>query len=82
MNPEVQNALSRKVDDWKFNSLESEVRQLKSEQGIINNRIQIESSNNYRLKTAIETLVTVLIEQEVELDEATLNQLINIRSLL
>ena len=79
MNYEVQQALSNKVDTWKFNALQQEVYGLQSENrnlrenlSILNNRVQ----NHY---SAIEQLIQILIDNDVVIDT---DQLFNIRQYL
>lgn len=63
MNYEVEQALSRKVDEWRFNSLEQTVDRQKYEIKDLSHKVdQLEGSirNHYYV---IEQLITKLIEK-------------------
>lgn len=65
MNYEVQQALSRKVDEWKFHALEQKVDSLERDNRELSTRIgnaEAKLSNHY---AAIERLIQLIAENNV-----------------
>lgn len=80
MNYEVQQALDRKVDEWKFNALQGDIAHLKSENNELKHKIDHAEGNLRNHYLAIEKLINLLLERG--LFEENINELYEIKSYL
>ena len=65
MNPEVEQALNRKVDNWEFHSLQSEVQRLRNQiNDIIREKDHLKNIVSNQ-RHAIEELIDLFIECEL-----------------
>lgn len=80
MNYEVQNALSRKVDDWKHHALEQKVSSLECENNALLNKIGYLEGKVQNHYSAIENLIRLIIDNGVMPKEES--ELVNLRQYL
>ena len=80
MNYEVQQALGRKVDDWRFHALESKVSGLEHDNRELSRQVSTLEGNIRNHYQAIERLLQILSEKELFADES--NSLIELRQYL
>lgn len=62
MNYEIERALSNKVDEWRFNGLQSEVEHLKQENNALREEINNARNQAYRLQSTMEFIINAIIE--------------------
>lgn len=80
MNYEVQNALSKKVDDWKHHALEQKVNSLEHENKTLLNKIGYLEGKVENHYSAIERLIQLILDKELMPEEA--NELLSLRQYL
>ena len=79
MNHEVQQALSRKADDWQLNALRQEVDSLKHENRELREKIGYAEGKLQNHYSAIERLIQLLIDSD---KFSEVNQLFEIKQYL
>lgn len=63
---EIEQALSRKVDDWKFNCLESEVRQMKQQNEMLREKLLHFANKADNLEYVLQEVLRFFRESENE----------------
>jgi flagellar capping protein FliD len=79
MNYEIQQALSRKVDDYQFNVLRQEVDNLKSENRALSQKLGKAEAKLHNHYNAIEKLIQIMIDSNQFIET---NELFEIRQYL
>ena len=79
MNYETEAALSKKVDDWQFNSLQQEVSGLKQENQALREKTEYVENKLRNHYSALEQLIQIIIDSEQFVE---INQLHEIKQYL
>jgi predicted nucleic acid-binding Zn-ribbon protein len=80
MNYEIQQAISRKADEWEVHALKSQISELKSEIRQLTENINYAKNRMENQYRAIDTLIQLIIEKDL-LPENT-NQLYELKNYL